>query len=154
MEPQEEALRMFEIRMLSLFGYQPNMRRCGLCKREWDDFKEISLLFFSVEKGILICKECSNVSNNFIPLSLGTARLIEKISQTELEKIQRLKFTSQALSESRAVLPRFITYQFGKEFKSLKALNVMEKQSKFEARNQNELRDSEFRDFGIKFPNS
>jgi DNA repair protein RecO (recombination protein O) len=137
-EPQEEALRMFEIRMLSLFGYQPNMRRCGLCRREWDDFKEVSLFFFSIEKGILICKECSNVTNNFIPLSLGTARLIEKISQTELEKIQRLKFTSQALSESRAVLPKFITYQFGKEFKSLKALNVMEKQSKFEARNPKE----------------
>jgi hypothetical protein len=58
--------------------------------------------------------------------------LIEKISQTELEKIQRLKFTSQALSESRELLPRFITYQFGKEFKSLKALKSIEKESRFE----------------------
>ncbi len=60
--------------------------------------------------------------NNLIPFSLGTARLIEKISQMELPKIQRLKFTQQSLSESREILPRFISYQLGKELKSLKTL--------------------------------
>jgi DNA repair protein RecO len=118
--------------MLSLFGYQPNMRRCGLCRREWDDFKEISSVFFSPEKGALICKQCSNAFNNLIPLSLGTARLIEKISQTELEKVHRLKFTSQALSESRELLPKFIAYQLGKELKSLKALNSIDDKPKFQ----------------------
>jgi DNA repair protein RecO (recombination protein O) len=124
-EPQEEQLRMFEIRMLSLFGYRPNMRRCNLCKRDWDDLKEISSVFFSLEKGALVCELCSNALNNLIPLSLGTARLIERISQMELERIHRLKFTSQALSESRELLPKFITYQLGKELKSLKALRTI-----------------------------
>lgn len=132
MEPQEEQLRMFEIRMLSLFGYRPNMRRCNLCKRDWGDLKEISSVFFSLEKGALICKQCSNALNNLIPLSLGTARLIEKISQMELEKVHRLKFTSQALSEGRELLPKFITYQLGKELKSLKALNNIEGRSIFQ----------------------
>jgi len=122
MEAQEEQLRMFEIRMLSLFGYRPNMRRCSLCKRDWDDLKEISSVFFSLEKGALVCKQCSNALNNLIPLSLGTARLIDRVSQMELEKIHRLKFTFQALSESRELLPKFITYQLGKELKSLKVL--------------------------------
>jgi len=124
-EAQEEWLRMFEIRMLSLFGYRPNMKRCGLCKREWDDLKEISFTFFSPGMGALVCKSCSNALNNLIPLSLGTARLIEQISQMDLEKIHRLKFTLQALAESRELLPKFITYQLGKELKSLKALNVI-----------------------------
>jgi DNA repair protein RecO (recombination protein O) len=121
-EPQEERLRMFEIRMLSLFGYRPNMRRCGLCKRDWSDLKEIASLFFSLEMGALICESCSNALNNLIPLSLGTARFIERVSQMELEKIHRFKFTVQALLESRGLLPRFITYQLGKELKSLKAI--------------------------------
>ena len=38
-EPQEERLRMFEIRMLSLFGYQPNMKRCDLCKKGLGGFE-------------------------------------------------------------------------------------------------------------------
>jgi len=121
-EPEEEQLRMFEVRMLSLFGYQPNMIRCGLCKKDWEDLKEVPGVFFSLEKGTLICDGCSRGWNNLIPLSLGTARLIDQISQLELAKLKRLRFTPQALSESRELLPRFIAHQLGKELKSLKAM--------------------------------
>ena len=113
---------MFEIRILSVFNYRPNMSQCSFCQRDWEDLKEVPSVFFSLEKGALVCERCSRSWNNLIPLSLGTARLIEKVSQMELAKIHRLKFTSQALSESRDVLPKFITYQLGKELKSLKAL--------------------------------
>jgi DNA repair protein RecO (recombination protein O) len=125
MEPKEEQLRMFEIRMLSLFGYQPNMRRCDLCKKGWEDLREVPIVFFSLEKGALVCENCSKGWNNLICLSLGTARLIERISQMELPKIHRLRFTSLALTESRELLPRFISYQLGKELKSLKTLRGM-----------------------------
>jgi DNA repair protein RecO (recombination protein O) len=124
-DPQEEQLRLFEIRMLSLFGYQPNMGKCDLCKKGWEDLKEIPTVFFSIEKGAMVCERCSTMRNNLIPLSLGTARLIEKISQSELEKIYRLRFTLQALSESREILPKFICYQLGKELRSLKALTAL-----------------------------
>jgi hypothetical protein len=49
----------------------------------------------------------------------------------ELSKIHRLRFTSQALSESRELLLSFIHYQLGKELKSLKALSGLEDKSKF-----------------------
>jgi DNA repair protein RecO (recombination protein O) len=126
MEAQEEQLRFFEIRMLSLFGYRPSMRRCDLCKKDWEDLKEIPTVFFSLERGAMVCERCSKAWNSLIPLSLGTARIIEKISQLELSKIQRLRFTLQALSESRELLPKFISYQLGKELKSLKALRGIE----------------------------
>ena len=129
-EAQEEQLRMFEIRMLSLYGYRPNMKRCDLCKEDWEDLKETPTLFFSPEKGGLVCEGCSKILNNLIPLSLGTARLIERISQMELGKIYRFRFTPQALSESREVLPKFITYQLGKELRSLKALRGIPAQAK------------------------
>jgi DNA repair protein RecO (recombination protein O) len=125
MAPQEEQLRLFEIRMLSLFGYRPNMTRCGLCKKGGEDLQEIPSVFFSLEKGVLVCERCSRTWNNLIPLSLGTARLIEKISQVELPKVERMRFTSQGLSESREILPKFISYQLGKELKSLKALKIL-----------------------------
>jgi hypothetical protein len=51
--------------------------------------------------------------------------LIEKVSHMELPKMHRLRFTSQALEESRELLPKFITYQLGKELKSLKALRTL-----------------------------
>ena len=133
MEAEEERLRVFEIRMLSLFGYQPNMRRCDSCKEDWENLKTVPV-FFSIEKGGLVCERCSKGRNHLVPLSLGTARLIERISQMELSKIHRLRFTSQALSESRQLLPRFIAYQLGKELKSLKAINSIQEKSKCQSR--------------------
>ena len=124
-EPREERLRMFEVRMLSLFGYRPNMKRCDSCKHEWEHLRDAPSVFFSLEQGSLMCEPCSQTRNNLIPLSLGTARLIERISQMELPKMHRLRFTSQALEESRGLLPKFITYQLGKELKSLKALKTL-----------------------------
>jgi DNA repair protein RecO (recombination protein O) len=144
MEAEEERLRAFEIRMLSLFGYQPNMEKCDLCKKGWEDLQAVPV-FFSIEKGTLVCERCSKGSSKLVPLSLGTARLIESISQMELSKIHRLRFTSQALSESRELLPSFITYQLGKELKSLKALNSMEDKSKFEVRNPKSETSNNFR---------
>jgi DNA repair protein RecO (recombination protein O) len=137
MESKEEQLRLFEIRMLSLFGYRPNLRRCNLCKKDWGDLEETPRVFFSLEKGALVCDRCSKMRNNLVPLSLGTARLIEKISQIELQKIYRLGFTAQALSESQELLHKFIRYQLGKEMKSLKALKDIKGRFKFEARNSN-----------------
>jgi len=121
-ETQEERLRMFEIRMLSLFGYRPNLKQCDLCKKGWEDLRETPNLFFSPEKGAMICEGCSKMVNHLTPVSLGTARLIEQISYMDLSKLHRLKFTPQALSESRELLPKFITYQLGKELKSLRGL--------------------------------
>jgi len=122
-KPEEEQLRMFEIRILSLLGYRPNMKKCSLCKRSWEDLKEVPSVFFSFERGTLVCESCSKPLSQLVPLSLGTARLIERISQLELTKIHRFRFTPQALSESKALLPRFIGYQLGKELKSLKAID-------------------------------
>jgi DNA repair protein RecO (recombination protein O) len=121
-EVQEDMLRIFEARMLSLFGYRPDMKRCHLCKKDWEELKGSPAVFFSIEKGALVCEECSKKWDHLIPLSMGTARLIERISQMELSKVHRFRFTGQALSESRALLPKFITYQLGKELKSLKML--------------------------------
>jgi DNA repair protein RecO (recombination protein O) len=121
-ESKEERLRIFEIRMLSLFGYRPNMKRCGLCNKDWEDLKETPALFFSLERGTLLCENCSKARKHLIPLSLGTARLIEGISQMELSKIDRFRFTSQTLTESKELLTRFIAHQLGKELKSFKTL--------------------------------
>jgi DNA repair protein RecO (recombination protein O) len=119
---QEEQLRIFEIRMLSLFGYRPNMRKCNLCKKDWEDLKDPPVIFFSLERGALICETCSKARDHLVPISVGTAKLVEKISQAEFSMIPRVRFTFQALAESREFLPKFISYQLGKESRSLKAL--------------------------------
>lgn len=130
MEPKKEHLRMFEIRMLSIFGYQPHMRRCDLCRKDWEELREMERIFFSIERGSLICEHCSKGLNNLISLSLGTARLIDQISNMKLSNIDRVKFTPSSLYESEEVLTKFISHQLGKEPKTLKILSKIWEEGK------------------------
>lgn len=124
--PREELLRIFETRALSIFGLRPSLHRCEGCKKTWQELRDRPSLFFSIEKGTLLCDRChGTIGLELVPLSLGTARLIEQISRTELSKIERLRFTPQALLESRTLLAKFITHQLGKELRSLKVLKEM-----------------------------
>jgi len=132
MEPRKEHLRIFEIRILSIFGYQPNMLRCDLCRKDWDNLREMGKLFFSIERGSLICENCSEGINNLTPISLGTVKLIDQISNIELSKIQRVRFTHSSLYESEEVLTKFISHQLGKELKTLKTLCRIEEESKLQ----------------------
>ncbi|MCX8118860.1 MAG: DNA repair protein RecO [Desulfobacterota bacterium] len=120
--PREDQLRIFEIRMLALFGYRPHLSRCGSCKRGWEELRNEANTFFSLEQGTLLCGQCSKRGEALLPLSLGTARLIDLIAQSDLDHLNRIRFTAQALAESRGLLPRFISHHIGKELKSLKAL--------------------------------
>lgn len=124
--PREEQLRIFETRTLSIFGFRPNLNRCDGCKKDWRELKDHPSLFFSIEKGALVCDRCQGAMGlDLVPLSLGAARLIEQISRMELSKIERLRFTPQALLETRNLLGKFIVHQLGKELRSLKVLKEM-----------------------------
>lgn len=125
-ESKEEYMRIFEIRALSLFGYRPNIKRCSVCKKTLEDLKDLTSFFFSQEQGGIICGMCLEGFSDLIPISLGTIRAIEKVSDMSLANIQRIKFTPQILIETAEIFPRFIKYQLGKDLKSLKVLKEVE----------------------------
>lgn len=125
--PKEEYMRIFEIRALSVFGYRPNIKRCSICKMALEDLKDTASFFFSCERGGVVCGICSEGFSDLVPISLGTLRTIEKVSEMNLDDLQRIKFSPQALIEAGEVLPKFIRYQLGKDLKSLKVLKEMER---------------------------
>ncbi len=119
-EPREEMLRIFEIRLLSLQGYRPNLDSCTRCQRPLDQVERIS---FVPARGGILCEKCASFAKEkSFDLALGTVRLLEKSIETDLSKIHRLRFSSRSLSESREILPRFIQHHLNRELKSLRFL--------------------------------
>jgi DNA repair protein RecO (recombination protein O) len=81
-------LRYFEIWLLKLEGYLPDIRRCGECHRNFD---ETEAAFVSVDS-MFRCRECSR----------GVGNALSKRLQTQLRATQRLAPYVFA-QESRAV---------------------------------------------------
>ena len=59
---------------------------------------------------------------DLIPVSLGTAKMLQVAVEMDLSKVHRLKFSKQALVEGEAILSTFIQYHINKELKSKKFL--------------------------------
>jgi DNA repair protein RecO (recombination protein O) len=117
----EELLRIYEIRLLTLLGYQPQLDQCIIC--QGDIATEIHN-WFSLKKGGVVCPRCHRGIED-LPISLGTSLILKTARSYPLSKITRVKFTTQALKESRQILSNFVEYQLGKRLKSLQFLEQM-----------------------------
>lgn len=118
-ETREELLRIFEIRLLSLLGYRPNLNSCTHCRKPLEQLERIQ---FVPARGGILCGICCPTNEIFFPVALGTVKLLEKSADTDLSKIGRLRFSPRALTETRQILPPFIQHHLHRELKSLRFL--------------------------------
>ncbi|MBI5560142.1 MAG: DNA repair protein RecO [Deltaproteobacteria bacterium] len=116
-----EMLRFFEIKALALSGYLPHLEGCVACKAGPGQ----RALFFSSEKGGVICGKCAAFLKNIIPLSAGAAGFLSMAARLEVEKLKRLMPGPIVLDECERILADFIRYQLGKELKSKKFMEKM-----------------------------
>ncbi|MBN1828828.1 MAG: DNA repair protein RecO [Deltaproteobacteria bacterium] len=116
----EELMRFFEMRLLKLAGYEPELGRCLSCRRSIDEMNELR---FSADRGGILCDVCCRQGLNTLPLSAGTARMLTLANNMDLDKIRRIIPSRQALTESRLMMEQFIRHILGRELKSLKVIS-------------------------------
>lgn len=116
-EPENSSL-LFQMRMLSLSGYGPNLQTCTRCGR---DLTADENWFFSIHQGGLLCKN-HELSGEIYPLSLGTIMLLRQVQQLPLGKLWRLRFHRQSRDECRFLLIDLVRHHLEKDLKSLKLL--------------------------------
>jgi len=115
---KEEIQRVFEVRLLSLLGYQPEFNHCLRCRKGLSGEK----IFFSVREGGMLCAACAASLPGLIPVSMGTAKTLLLARSIPLDKVGRISFSPQSLKESEAILTPFLQHYLGKELKSKKFL--------------------------------
>ncbi|MBI5683341.1 MAG: DNA repair protein RecO [Deltaproteobacteria bacterium] len=111
----ETLTRFFEIKLLSILGYQPHLDRCVVCKKLVDTDVKI---YFSSPKGGIICQSCITPLEPSIPISHGTAKSLALAANAGFEGLSRLTLSFHIKNESARMLEDFIRYQLGKELKS------------------------------------
>jgi DNA repair protein RecO (recombination protein O) len=113
-------LRLFELRLLRIAGYDPILDCCISCRQPLS--AGTGYCFDSVKGGI-ICSGCKPSDTDTIPVSLGTVKTLLLGREMEIDNLGRLLFTSQTAEESRRILGHFIRHILGRELKSLRVLN-------------------------------
>jgi DNA repair protein RecO (recombination protein O) len=118
----EAALNiLFQMRFLSLSGYQPHLTACSLCHKELENIQQTKIIL-DLQRGGILCGNCSSRSASRISLAKGTIKQLLWVESGNLAKATRMKFSPTALTESTHFLEEFASYHLGKQPRSLKFL--------------------------------
>tara|TARA_B100000686_G_scaffold311159_1_gene354544 strand:+ start:59 stop:814 length:756 start_codon:yes stop_codon:yes gene_type:complete len=118
----EPLRRLFEIRLLSMSGYQPQLEHCVLCQK----IPKIGTISFSYTHNGILCNSCSNRTKFDIQFSIGTKNYIKKLLDVEIRTCERLKFPKSQTEEIEKVTHRLILSHLGRELKSYPFIKNME----------------------------
>ncbi|MEK9630127.1 MAG: DNA repair protein RecO [Nitrospinota bacterium] len=118
----DSLIRLFEIRLLSLSGYKPQLDQCVVCKKvsENGTFK-----FNYIQNGI-ICYECAKRVSTDIQFSTGTRNYIKKLLEVEISSCGRIKIPKNQVEEVEKVTHRLVLSHLGREPKSYRFIKKME----------------------------
>ena len=97
------------------------MAACSQCRKELEQIRQTKILL-DLQRGGILCGNCSHLSASRISLSVGTVKQLMWVESGNLGKATRMKFSTSALKESTQFLDEFVCYHLGKQPRSLKFL--------------------------------
>jgi len=110
----ELVVRYFEIKLLDLFGYRPEMGCCVSCGK-----RVVVPKFFNPYKGGVLCDDCSSTGKDLIKLDTATVQLMKYLLNCNIKQLGNLKVSDIILEQLEYFTNRFISYVFERDFKSI-----------------------------------
>ncbi len=120
-EDIEKLVRIFEIRLLKLLGYCPQLEKCLFCLAPPVSLK----VGFIPSMGGIVCQNCFRKKRvPFFVISQGSLNFLRQAIKLQLSKTSRLQLTSYSKKELQNLLHYFIVYYLEKEIHSYRFLNT------------------------------
>jgi DNA repair protein RecO (recombination protein O) len=131
LESQETSVTFligFELRLLSLAGYQPFLDSCSRCgiyrPRLYEPIQMAQARwYFSFRDGGILCASCSKLRKEIVPMSSETLDLMINLQQEPDLTFENLKPSATVLKQIRSAIVRFLQFQLDREIKSASFLN-------------------------------
>lgn len=111
--PQELVRAAFELRLLSLSGYEPLLDGCAVCGES-----EPSEPVFDVMQGVVLCRKCAGLSGG-VPLDAGALAAMRHIVGAPMKRLLSFALSSPSDRYLSAASEAFTTAQLDRHFKTL-----------------------------------
>ncbi len=108
------TLRYFELHLLELAGYRPQLQECVSCRVE---LKPVPNAFCSSAGGIL-CPNCKYEHPGSFAISVDALKVLRLFQRSTMEVVGRLKISPELSQELKAALSSYIRYLLEREVKS------------------------------------
>jgi DNA repair protein RecO (recombination protein O) len=131
------AARYYELHLLGLAGYQPQLQRCVSCGQPLEPVDQ----FFSPSAGGVICPRCAAQADerarqmpgaerpDRLPLSLAALKLLRYIQSNTYARVAALSISPRTHAEVEYVLTRYITLVLERQLKSVEFLKLIRREA-------------------------
>ena len=123
MDSLDTLRRLFEMRLVCLAGYSPQLSHCSICKGSGETEK----IGFSFERRGIICESCSFKAQPEMRFRAGILKYLKKLKTMDIKHANRLKFPKGTELEIERLTHRFILSYTGRELKSYPFIKNMGK---------------------------
>jgi DNA repair protein RecO (recombination protein O) len=125
-ETQELRLptRFFELRLLGLAGYRPELFTCLEC----GETIQPQVNYFHYAKGGALCPRCGEQALGSRDISLTALKVLRYMQTHDYGEIQRLQLSEAVHREVEDVLYRYLTYVLEQNLKSTRFLHLLREQ--------------------------
>jgi DNA repair protein RecO (recombination protein O) len=106
-EPQPyPAVRYFEIHLLDLLGYRPELTKCVNC----DSVILPEDQFFSISLGGVVCPQCGPRIQDARPIPMNTLKYLRHIQRSSYREAARAQLSPKLNQDLEQFMLRYITY--------------------------------------------
>ncbi len=118
--PLELVTRVFELRLMALLGYEPQVAGCIGCNTSQDEN-----MYFDLDNSGIVCKECVNANGRVIPLLPGTVKALKYIMKISPQKLFSFNLSQDSVKELGLIAKKYIKEHLGKEYNKLDYLKQL-----------------------------
>jgi DNA repair protein RecO (recombination protein O) len=128
-DPQR-AILFYEVHLLALEGYQPQLFRCVGC----GDVLKPVVNYFDPAQGGMLCPRCgeralSGNARQVRPLSVNALKILRYMQTHDAEACSRLRITPETHRDLENMMLRYITYILERNLKSFEFLKRLRQES-------------------------
>lgn len=105
----------FEMRLVSLLGFQPDFKSCAECGSQQSLDGGKREIIFDLARGGLLCPRCERHGTTKVKVSRPSCRALETFLNSPLEAALQLNLTRAVEKEMSEVLSSFMRYHIGSD---------------------------------------
>ena len=115
----------YQLKLMDISGYRPNLSRCVVCREAKEDYKR-----FSIDLGGVVCGQCSSDEEtrrdgDSFRISRGTIESFKFLLDTEISRLNTKKIDNTSFNEIDKITRSFIQSHLDKRFRSLDFLDTV-----------------------------
>jgi DNA repair protein RecO (recombination protein O) len=106
MPERDLAIRYFELRLLDLVGFRPQLFRCLGCDEEIRPQAQ----YFSAQAGGILCPKCGAHATGVHPISMQALKYLRHYQRSKFPEAQKAVLNPELNRELETVMQHYLTY--------------------------------------------